>query len=61
MCTYYILFDPSTRLFARRGRSFATTWSLNDAKHFSSKWSAEQWQKGHDMFLSMIVKRIERY
>lgn len=61
MCTYYVLYDPSTRLFARRGRSFATTSSLNDAKHFTSRWSAEQWQKCHQMFLGMIVKRMERY
>lgn len=59
MYRYYILFDPSTRLFARRGRSFATTCSLNDAKHFTSQWSAEQWQKAHTVFQSMIIKRIE--
>lgn len=61
MCTYYVLYDPSARLFAKVGHSAATTWSLNCAKHFTSKWSAEQWLKKHDMFLGMIPKRIERY
>lgn len=61
MCTYYVLYDPSTGLFARVGRYAALTWSLNLAKHFTSKWSAEQWQKKHDLFESMIIKRMERW
>lgn len=61
MYRYFVLYDPRNRLFARRGRSFATTCSLNDAKHFTSQWSAENWKRCHSMFLGMIIKRIECY
>lgn len=59
MCTYYVLYDPTARLFAAVGHTAGTTWSMNRAKHFTSPWSAENWQRKSDVFQSFIVKKIQ--
>lgn len=43
------------------GHRIAMTMSMNKAKHFTSKWSAENWKKKSDMFDGCIIKRIEGY
>lgn len=44
--TNYSFFDMvAFRMFASRGKYPRLTSSLNDIKHFSSRWSAENWLK----------------
>lgn len=61
MYSYYLLYDPTFRQFAMCGHRVAMTMSMNKAKHFTSKWSAENWKKKSNMFDGCIIKRIESY
>ena len=61
MATFFVLYDPRTREFAKSGRLAAITYSINLAKHFTSEWSAKAYQSNHDLFSCFIVKKIQRY
>lgn len=63
MVTHFVLFDSFSRMFVRRGHGGGWTNSLNLAKHFTSKWSAEQYlsKMNADDVAAIIVKRIEHF
>lgn len=50
-------------MFVRQGHGGGWTNSLNAAKHFTSKWSAEQYlsKMNADDVAAIIVKRIEHF
>lgn len=58
MATFYVLYDEFTRTFVRAGWAGGHTLSLNDAKHFTSKWSAENFRAKGYLLSHMIVKKI---
>lgn len=61
MVTYYVLYEPLSGTFVRSGRYDFRTYSLNQAKHFTSEWNA----KNHAARIAdgdlLIVKKIQRY
>lgn len=61
MVTYYVLYDPLSGTFVRSGRYDLRTYSLNNAKHFTSGWNA----KNHAARIAdgdlLTVKKIQRY
>ena len=59
MITHFVLYDPCTRMFVRAGRGERLTISLNYAKHFSSKWSANRFRNNMTDGSAFIIKRIE--
>ena len=61
MTTYFVLYDPFNRDFAKAGHYPSVCHSLNGAKHFTSEWSAKKYRVANDMFSSYIVKKIQRY
>ena len=61
MVTYFVLYDPFTKEFAKAGRIPAITYSINLAKHFTSEWSAKAYRANNDLFCSCVVKKIQRY
>lgn len=61
MVTYYVLFDPCTKEFAKAGHYPAITYSINLAKHFTSEWGANKYKAAHDLFCACVVKKIQRY
>lgn len=60
MATFYILFDPSLRMFAKSGHNGGLSCSMNIAKHFTSVWSAENYKKRSSLYEGCIVKKIVR-
>lgn len=60
MATFYVLFDPSLRMFAKAGRNGGMSYSMNIAKHFTSVWSAENYKKRSSLYEGCIVKKIVR-
>lgn len=58
MATFYVLYDEFTRSFVRAGKLFGVTYSLNAAKHFTSKWSAEHFRINNCLLAKMIIKKI---
>lgn len=61
MVTYFVIYNPATREFAKSGRFPAITYSINQAKHFTSEWSAKNYLSAHDLFIGSNIKRIERF
>ena len=63
MVTYYVLFDPFSRLFVRAGHRGGYTSNISAAKHFTSEWSAQNFLKNADgdTLSAFTVKKIERY
>lgn len=63
MVTYFVIYDTFTRSFARAGRAIGWTLAINNAKHFTSKWSAENYMQNYcaDSLSSCKICRIERY
>lgn len=64
MITNFVIFDPFSRSFIRQGRGLFWTNSLNNAKHFTSEWSAHNFIDANNIrgnFGDVIIKRIERY
>lgn len=61
MVTYYVLYDTDLKMFARAGRSLCLTTLMNDAKHFTSQWCAENYKKKSPLFAECIIKKIQRY
>lgn len=61
MATFFVLYDPRTREFAKAGRNTSITYSMNLAKHFTTEWSAKTFRSNHDLFSCFIVKKIQRY
>ena len=47
MATFYVLHDNMAGTYVRAGRYNLCTYSLNNAKHFTSIWSAECFMKRH--------------
>lgn len=41
MRTYYVIYDPMSKLFVREGRELRFTYNLNNAKHLTSEWNAK--------------------
>lgn len=58
MSTFYVLFDPSLRMFAKSGRNGGMSCSMNIAKHFTSVWSAENYKKRSSLYEGCIIKKI---
>lgn len=58
MTTFYVLFDEFSRSFVRAGRQGGYTYSLNNAKHFTSDWSAEHYRINNCLLAKMIIKKI---
>lgn len=42
MATYFLIYDPRTRLFVAAGNKFRLTYSMSAAKHLTSEWSAKK-------------------
>lgn len=61
MVTNYVLYNEFTRMFIRAGRGVMYTLSLNNAKHFTSEWSANQFKNKIGELSSLTVKKIQRY
>ena len=61
MITYYVLYDEFARQFVAAGRGNLRTYSLNNAKHFTSEWSANNYKKNNDSLECLTVKKIQRY
>lgn len=63
MYTFYVIYDVFTMSFVRAGRGLFWTNSLNNAKHFTSRWSAEKFIKnnGSDEVNECLIKEITRY
>ena len=61
MVTYYVLYDTFLRTFVRAGRVGGECYNLSQAKHFTSKWSAENYRENHEEFIRFDVKKIVRY
>lgn len=64
MVTFYVLYDAFTRSFVKAGRMGGYTSSLNQAKHFTSEWSAKNFRddvKRVEFLHMFIVKKIQRY
>ena len=55
----YVLYNPETRLFIKRGRFVGFTYSLGNAKTFQSEWTAKRFREG--LFDSVLyrIKEIE--
>lgn len=60
MATFYVLYDPSLRMFAKVGRYGGMSFSINIAKHFTSQWSAENYKKRSSLYDGCIIKKIAR-
>ena len=61
MVTYYVIFRQSDRLFIRAGKGVCLTYSINNAKHFTSKWNADNFLKNVPDGETFTIQRIERY
>lgn len=57
---YYVLFDPSLRMFAKSGCNGGMSCSMNIAKHFTSLYSAEMYKKRSSLYGDCIIKKILR-
>lgn len=61
MITFYLLFNPIKKEFAKSGHGGGITYSINLAKHFTSEWSATRYRAANDYLSEFIVKKIQRY
>ena len=63
MYTFYVIYDVFTMSFVRAGRGLYWTHSMNNAKHFTSRWSAESFIQHNwtDELSECLVKEIKRY
>lgn len=61
MISYYVIYSPATREFVSRGRYSRPAINVNAAKHFTSKWSAENWLKNMREPERWIIKLISAY
>lgn len=57
MITFYVLFDPSSRMFAKSGYNGGWCYSMNFAKHFTSQWSAQNYKKRNSLYECCVVKK----
>ena len=61
MTTYYVLFRPYDNMFLRAGRYVSFTYSMNNAKHFTSEWSANKCRERLNDPELYVLKKIQRY
>lgn len=61
MVTYFVLYDDFLRCFVATGNRFHSTYSLNNAKHFTSEWSAAKFLKRCNILSNYKVLRVQRY
>lgn len=63
MVTYFVIYDPFSRMFVRQGNRAGWCTSLNNAKHCTSEWSANAILNKVDPCREMgiVVKKIVRY
>lgn len=62
MVTYFVLYDTITRMFVRQGNRAGWCTSMNNAKHFTSQWNAENYlRRCVDEHAGIVVKKIVRY
>ena len=61
MVTFLIICDQSTGLMIRTGYGFGTTYSLNNAKHFTSDVKAWAYMRRYNLRFPWIIKKIRRY
>lgn len=50
----YVLYNPETRLFIKRGRFIGFTYSLDNAKIFHTEWAAKRFREG--LFDSVLYR-----
>lgn len=61
MITHYIIKEINSNCMVGGGKYQNWTFSLSNAKHFSSEWSAEQFrQKLHDPELYKVIKIVHQ-
>lgn len=60
MATFYVLYDEFSRTFVRAGKGDFRTYSLNNAKHFTSEWSANNFRTRSNEMECLTVKKIVR-
>lgn len=60
MATFFVLYDEFSRSFVRSGKGNFRTYSLNNAKHFTSEWSANNFRSNSDDMECLTVKKIVR-
>ena len=60
MITFYVLYDPTDRLFIAQGRGVCYTYTPNYAKHFTSVFMAKRFAERNECS-GFVVKRIERF
>lgn len=61
MITNYVIFDRSTRLFVREGSRLRFTYALNNAKHLTSEWNAQNFIKRYKFDLEGFeVIKVQR-
>lgn len=63
MVTYFVLYDPFSRLFVKQGSRAGWCSSINCAKHFTSQWNAEAHLRrlNGDELGGFVIKKIVRY
>lgn len=52
--TQYVLFNPDTRLFIKRGRFIGFTYVIQNAKIFRTEWAAKRFREG--LFDSVLYR-----
>lgn len=58
MKTFYVLFDKTSRLYVRAGKTDGYTYILSNAKHFTSVWSAKRHARSISMYANFEVIKI---
>lgn len=62
MATYYLIYDPRTRLFVASGNKFRLTYSMSAAKHLTSEWSARKvLDKWADELEGCVIRKIQTF
>lgn len=60
MATFFVLYDEFARTFVRAGKGNFRTYSINNAKHFTSEWSALKFKLRSDELECLTIKKIVR-
>ena len=59
MCTFYVLYDEQSRFFVRQGNGRCLTYTLNNAKHFTSEWSATNFRNKMSDPTPWVIKKVQ--
>ena len=61
MITFFIIKERGGAKMVATGRGIAYTYNANTAKHFTSRWAAEQWLKKVQSPELFTIVRFERW